>query len=56
MPEDDELGADPSKTENRSRPDAKSGPDIFREDHARERIEERQRREPPERTPDRDDD
>jgi hypothetical protein len=57
MPDDDDYGEDPFKTENRSWPDAeikgRTGGDIFREDRGRESVE---RREPPERPPDKDDD
>lgn len=57
MPDDDDDGDDPFRTENRSRPDADSKArtdDIFREGRGQESIEDREP--PPERPPDRDDD
>lgn len=57
MPDDDELGADPGKTENRSHPDAKGGPDIFREGGRKSTDLEKGSREQHERPPeDKDDD
>lgn len=56
MPDDDDILDDPFRTENRSHPDGKAGPDIFRESEGRKSQQPERRERRPERPPDKDDD